>query len=377
MATTKTIVFSDIILGHYLEYVHHIYMGALEHKDEEFIFVVPEQFLEHKSKYEWPKADNISIEYLSADECQYCLPPSPLKAAWRKSKLIRTKCKKHKADRVILTNLSAAIPFLPFFLPYGVKAQGVQYRIYRYGNLSGIRLFLEKVRYQIMARHSQIASVMILNDQESADYFNKVYHTHKFKFLSDPVPEVDESQLEDLREDLGIPKENKIFLLFGALNFRKGVFETIEALRLLDPQASKTTTMIFAGWVQDPIKERFYQEIKELQSGAQVVVIDRFCPYEELYNLCYTTDVILAPYFNPDMSSGVIGYAAKFKKPVIGTGLGLLGNLIRQNGLGLTIDNVSGVSISTAMSSAIDITESSYASINTSKNFSKIITSHE
>lgn len=373
----KTIVFSDIILGHYLEYAHHIYMGALEHKDEEFIFVIPEQFQEHKDKYDWPEADNISFEYLSAEECQYCLPPSPLKAAWRKSKLIRVKCKKHKADRVILTNLSAAIPFLPFFLPCGVKAQGVQYRIYRYGNQKGIRLFLEKVRFQIMARHSQIASVLILNDQESADYFNKVYHTHKFKFLPDPVPEVDESQLKNLREELGIPKENKIFLLFGALNFRKGVFETIEALRLLDSEVAKATTMVFAGWVQDPIKERFYKEIKNLKSEVQVVVIDRFCPYEELYNLCYTTDVILAPYFNPDMSSGVIGYAAKFCKPVIGTGLGLLGKLIKNNNLGITINKVSGNSISNAVAAVPKWNGSGYASINTAKNFSKIITSHE
>ena len=267
-----TIVFSDIILGHYLEYAHHIYMGALEHKDEEFIFVIPGQFQEHKDKYVWPETDNISFDYLTADECQYCLPPSPLKAAWRKSKLIRAKCKKHSADRVILINLSSAIPFLAFFLPHGVKAQGVQYRIYRYGNQKGIRMLLEKMRYQIMARHSQIASVMILNDQESAEYFNNVYHTHKFKFLPDPVPEVDESQLKDLRKELGIPQANKIFLLFGALNFRKGVFKTLDALRRLDLEVAKTITMVFAGWVQDPIKERFYKEIKDLKSNVQVVL---------------------------------------------------------------------------------------------------------
>lgn len=373
----KTIVFSDIILGHYLEYVHHIYMGALEHKDEEFILVIPEQFLEHKSKYEWPKADNISFEYLSAGECQYCLPPSPLKAAWRKSKLIRTKCKKYKADRVILTNLSAAIPFLPFFLPNGVKAQGVQYRIYRYGNQKGIRLFLEKVRYQIMARHSQIASVMILNDQESADYFNKVYRTHKFKFLPDPVPEVDKSLLKDLREELGIPKENKVFLLFGALSSRKGVFEVLEALQLLDEETAHRTTTVFAGMIHKSIKERFFSFVNRIDNGVQVIVFDRFCSYEELYNLCHTTDVILAPYFNPDMSSGVIGYAAKFNKTVIGTGAGLLGNLISKNNLGITIYEVSGKSIADAIASVPDWTGSQYASINTAKNFSKKMLSHE
>lgn len=373
----KTIVFSDIILGHYLEYVHHIYMGALEHKDEEFIFVIPEQFLEHKDKYEWPEADNISFEYLSADECQYCLPPSPLKAAWRKSKLIRTKCKKHRADRVILTNLSATIPFLPFLLPHGVKAKGVQYRIYRYGSQKGIRLLFEKMRYQIMARHSQIASVMILNDRESADYFNKVYHTHKFMFLPDPVPEVDESQLKDLREELAIPKENKVFLLFGALSSRKGVFEVLEALQLLDKEPAHRTTMVFAGMIHKSIKERFFSFVNRINNGVQVIVFDRFCSYEELYNLCHTCNFILATYFNPDMSSGVIGYAAKFNKTVIGTGAGLLGNLISKNNLGITINEVSGKSIADAIASVPDWTGSQYASINTAKNFSKIMLSHE
>ena len=56
-------------------------------------------------------------------------------------------------------------------------------------------------------------------------------------------------------------------------------------------------------------------------------------------------DVILTPYKRINTSSGAIGYAAQFKKPVIATGGGLLGKLVNKYHLGVLISDVSGESI--------------------------------
>jgi len=49
---------------------------------------------------------------------------------------------------------------------------------------------------------------------------------------------------------------------------------------------------------------------------------------------CEQADVLLMPYTRPEYSSGILALAAKTCTPVIGPDAGLLGRLIRQNGLG-------------------------------------------
>ena len=51
------------------------------------------------------------------------------------------------------------------------------------------------------------------------------------------------------------------------------------------------------------------------------------------------------PYQFTNLSSGVLGYAAVFDKPVIGPDGGLIGNLIKENNLGVTISDVSPLGI--------------------------------
>jgi hypothetical protein len=51
------------------------------------------------------------------------------------------------------------------------------------------------------------------------------------------------------------------------------------------------------------------------------------------------------PYTQSYRSSGAIGYASLFGKPVLGPSSGLIGRLIEENNLGITIDTIDGVHI--------------------------------
>lgn len=364
----KIVVFSDIILGHYLEYIHHIYIGALNRSHIEFIFVIPKHFLDVKDIYSWPESNNISFYFISKEDNEKCLHSKPLKAALNKSLYIKKICREINPDRIILLNLSAAIPFLPFLLPSGTKASGIQYRIYRYNSISGVRLFLEKVRYMVMALHNKVEKVFILNDNDSSQYFNITYKTKKFHFLPDPVPNFDHSQLRNLRDLYNIPKENKIFLLFGALAERKGVMLTLDAVDSMTPEQQSNVTLIFAGIIGNSIRDKYYKRINE-NIGYQVITIDKFCSYDLLFNLCYTSDVILAPYYNPSQSSGVIGYAASFNKPLIGTSAGLLGKIINKYQLGIALTCLDKDELKNAMLSNIICNGKQYTFDNSIDNF--------
>ena len=50
----KYMIFETCLTGHRLEYIHHIYMGAVDRKDEYYSFILPEQFQDIKKNLVWP-----------------------------------------------------------------------------------------------------------------------------------------------------------------------------------------------------------------------------------------------------------------------------------------------------------------------------------
>lgn len=100
-------------------------------------------------------------------------------------------------------------------------------------------------------------------------------------------------------------------------------------------------SFIFAGIVIDKIRKEYQQLLNECrQKGADIMTVNRYCSFDYLHSLCHTADCLLIPYLFPDLSSGVIGYGAIHGVPVIGPGQGLIGELIRDNDLGITIDEI-------------------------------------
>ena len=121
---------------------------------------------------------------------------------------------------------------------------------------------------------------------------------------------------------------------------RKGTLTILKAIIEAKQEKIKDSVFVFAGRVDHAIKDEFYDLIKIARQKCEIKVYDEFCENDFLYNLCYTCDFILIPYSNTCQSSGVIGYASFFEKPVIGPSKGLLGNLIKDNNLGLAIDDL-------------------------------------
>ena len=253
------------------------------------------------------------------------------------------------------------MPFLPFYLPSGTKASGIIYSIPLYKTMqSKVQNVKDEIIYKLFASKKSIKNVFILNDPKSAEYYNKKYNTDKFLHLTDPIPEIDMSQVRDLREELGIPQENNVYLQFGSMDSRKNTLNILRAIKLMSPREQESKTFVFMGKLYDNIRDEFNSLIEELKEKVQIIVKEGFVPYEFLNSMCYTADIILTIYTNVEMSSGTIGYAAYFEKPVIGPSAGLLGNLIKDNNLGLTIDQVSPETIKDALLVDIKPQENNY-----------------
>lgn len=336
----KTLIFETSVLGHHLEYLHHYYMGALSHKEEKYIIMVPKEFLKVQDKYEWPKANHITFEYLRPEDELLLKEHNFYKLGWNVSKILNKAVRSRGFDKVILTMLMQFIPFIIFLLPRKVLVRGIMYKIYLYeeSKMSWMRLVAEKFRFWLAVHSTVIEKIFVLNDMDSVWKFNCIYKTDKFRFLPDPVPEVNMRKVLDMRKDLNIPCSDTIYLHFGSLDRRKGTIDILKAIMTSTRQEMSGKTFIFAGKQKECLKKEFLPLLEEAKVKANILVFDEFCSYEFLNNLCFTCDVILMPYYLTNLSSGLLGYAAFFGKSVIGPNNGLIGSLIKKFQLGQTID---------------------------------------
>lgn len=334
----RTLIFDSSVNGHHLEYLHHYYMEAIKHSDEEYVIMVPQDFEDVRCEYEWPICNNIRFEYISKEDENLLKETNFYKLGWNTSKILQRAVKEIKPDKVLLTMLMQFIPFIIILLPTNVRVRGIMYKIYLYEEqrMGRIRLLAEKLRFWLAARSRKIEKIYVLNDEESAKEFNQLYKTDKFHSLSDPVPEVDFSKLKSVRTELGISNYERLFLHFGSLDGRKGTLDILKSIITSKEGELNNTCFVFAGRINQATRETFYELLSIAKTKAKILVFDKFCSFDFLCNLCYSCDVILMPYHLTSLSSGVFGYAAVFNKPVIGPDNGLIGKLIQKYELGIT-----------------------------------------
>jgi len=334
----KTIIFDTAVMGHHLEYIHHLYDSARRKIDERFLIVVPERFLDLKSRFEWVNAPNIEFAFLTDEEVKKCSSKGYFQSAFHKSRILRKYVLGFHADNVFLITLVHFLPFLPLMLPADTRISGIIYRIfvYEWKNLPFFKKIKDVLETFIMVHSDKIKFLFLLNDNSAVCYYNKVYKTDKFRFLPDPIV-TSLYTPKNIRHKYNIGNDKKVFFHFGVMNHRKGSLMILEAIELLSVEELKGMAFIFAGKIDKDIHDEFYLKYDELLYKATIIIIEGFCSYELLTDLCYSSDCVLTPYSNSSFSSGVLGYAASLNKPVIGPENGLLGKLIKRNCLGLTL----------------------------------------
>ena len=347
----KRMLFEYDLKGHRLEYIHHIYMEMLNHMDDEFVIVVPKDFENKRELYSWPHSPNISFRIIDDSIIKDHL--GLLSNAAHYSKALRKYALEEKVDSVFLISLMAFIPALVFFIPSRIRVSGIIYRIYLYEWKITTRLNRVKnvLKYLCIRYAPCLKTVFILNDSSAVSKLNHLYHTDKFKYLTDPFNVIDYHP-KSIREELGARKGDMVFLHFGGLDQRKGTLEILKAIQILSSDILAKSVFVFAGKIYDSIFNDFNVLISSEPSNARIKVYNGYCSNEFIFNLCYSCDYILIPYHNSSQSSGLLGYSAFFMKPVIGPSDGLIGKLIRKNHLGIRLENAKYETIARSISCA-------------------------
>lgn len=336
-------IFTNVIYGHHLEYIHHIYEMAIADEKNEYVFILPHNFLDVKDCFKWEKKGRVDWCLFEDDlgrqtESLF----SQIVSSFRICSLLRHYISQYKCDVLYVNTLMGLLPIAPFVLGLRkCKVFGVIYKIYLYdAKGSVISDAINRFKYTLFSKCSLFSKVLILNDSDSARNLNNIYSTNKFEYLPDPFAKLSVKATIDIRKKYNIDSDKVIFAHIGALSVNKSTIEILTSLRHLNDEVKKHYVFIFAGVVHDEIKKEFYQLLESLHSSIQIIVEDRFCTYEEIASFCVSSNALLLPYKRTSQSSGIIGYASQFGCPVIATSKGLLGKLVKQYNLGILIDDI-------------------------------------
>lgn len=346
----RIIVFTHNIGGHHLEYIHHVHSMAIKDKDNQYVFVLPRKFDEIKDNLKWEHPDNIVFElfdykYGASEVTLWTL----IRDSYSVSRLLRDFSLKYGADFIYCNEIIVTFPFAPLLIPRRTKLIGIVYKLYLYqdGSEPILKKTIERMKFWLMSVSGVYKRLLVLNDESGAKRLNELWHTKKFVQIPDPFVNISLEGTYDLRAKFGINGDKVLFAHFGAMNDNKGTLEIAHSLLELSEDEKKKYSFFFAGKMADNIKPEFYEIIERLKQKGEleINIVDEYCSYSFFASLCMACNAILTPYRRTAQSSGLIGYASQFGKPVIAPSKGLLGNLVEKYKLGVLMHDCSPKSL--------------------------------
>lgn len=203
------------------------------------------------------------------------------------------------------------------------------------------RAWRQKILLLAVLRNSKLEKLFCL-DPFVVPLVNQWLIRPKAIHLADPVEvtSIEASDILKLRIDLGIKSDRKIFLIFGLLSGRKGIYQVLEALQNLPSEITRQITLLLVGKIADTesVKITSMVEKVKITSHVQIVTQYEFVSDQDVHKYFQLADVVLAIYQKHVGMSGILLQAAAANKPVISSDYGLMGQIAKTYNRGLIID---------------------------------------
>jgi glycosyltransferase involved in cell wall biosynthesis len=385
----KILIFDVEITGHHPEYISHLVSHISESgcNGHSYFFVVHPDFCNRFPEITGQIAKSeITFVTISKNELNsiYVTRKNSLKQFISPFKIYAL-LKKYANS--IKPELSILMYFNYFLIPLiikrpGFKVTGILFspflRIQHRNNFfSTFNYFRKQILTYLYTRNNAVQQVFILNDQTVVETLNKQYKKEVFKYLPDPVPEIEEENI-DIKRSYKIEYFKKIYLHFGSLRDSKSTIEIIQSFNLLPETAQKKCCLILAGQPYNDVFEKRIEQVISQLNGVSIIYIKKFVSKGFMKSLFNQSDLILMPYKNALASSGVIGHAIASGKPVIATKQGLIGEILSNNWKGELIDEIKPETIAKAIEISIEknypeIENSRFLDEHTPANFARTI----
>lgn len=166
-----------------------------------------------------------------------------------------------------------------------------------------------------------------------------IYHPHYAEYMP---PRKDKIQV---RENLGLPRDGEVQLIFGQIRSYKGI---VEYARAFSQSGRLSSCLVIAGKVIDPIVGKEISDI--CRADGRIILIDRHSTDEELVSLISAADICVLPYsrlFNSGAAILAVSLGCALLAPRSGTVVDLESHLgseqIKAFSPPITPDQVDGI----------------------------------
>lgn len=188
-----------------------------------------------------------------------------------------------------------------------------------------------------MMLNSNIKQIFILNDHKSVLELNKKFRTTKFTMLVDPLIKRNFVK-KDFRKDFDIRNDEVVFLSLGGVSHRKNLHNILQAFNLLSDNLLSKVRLMISGKIHDVEYLHSLQSILTSKISEKIIFLNHYIEIDEFESLIFFSDAIFTVYVNFYSSSGVVGNASKHHKPVIASNTGVIGHIVNEFSLGVTVD---------------------------------------
>ncbi len=352
-------IFESSFSGHRIEYIYHVCEYIRKNDIKDVLVFGPSSFYEELQKrFDIPKTKEYNFfNPLSQENLNSLSRYKRFRQGYVTFKILKRIQRSFGINEFFLLSYEFVFDMIPL-VKTTFKLSGIKYHInddivYRRKYSKKLKSRVKQFLFFKSLANPCTKKLYLLNNISLVSSLNKDYQSSKVENLTDPVLDL-KSFFNSVKtkETKGLTK----FVHIGLLSERKGTEELILALKNIPSSYRDKFEIIIAGKADEPYFELLQDKADLIQNETgftNLTLLNKFLTYNELNDYFNSADFIILPYKLTEMSSGIVGHAINYNKPLIVPDTGFYKQLIEQHQVGFSM--TTGINgISKAIIRAID-----------------------
>lgn len=389
-APKNILIFEPDASGHHSGYLYHLVINFLQndYSYKLIVLVSPDFFEKHHQILQKTISPRVQwVKFSDTEFMEWQTPKSVFKRSVFEWKLFCQYAKQYNAvlaffmyiDYLQLAILTQSPPPCPI--------SGILFRptIVNYAATSWkekLNYWRKNITLKYFVKNKSVDSLFNL-DAYATQFIAQNWQTDKVKFLPDPVQVYPSKRTPaEIKKTLGIEENRKVFLIFGYLDSRKGISEVMEAIGAISREKSQKGCLLIVGPWEENERKLFEIQLPKIKQHTdfQIIIKDTFIKDEDIQQFFNATDFALALYHKHFGMSAIMVRAATAQKPLIAHNFGLMGRIVCENELGITITDDLKEKMEMLLENENQIGNKdkmkAFADLNQAENYAKVILDH-
>ena len=365
----KTLIFEPYGSGHHREYLENIIRCLPVNGACEVHIVTTPLFKSHFQTIKSTAGKSIRLSYLKDGDVDFIQREKSRLAKGRMQlELMNKYICEIKPVNVLMMDMNFSIISLgKFTFGRDVSLKGILFNAFippcRVKNkIRKILIRLTNIRKLLqlkwLLQNKVLSQIYLINDEPVAATLNRIFSAKPvFKSIPDPIPA---GSPTNFTRDSELRSNVFSFVLAGSMGPRKSCIEVLDALQQLSNPHNRLIELKITGKFDSKAEAylrkviKVAHELQEKRKDIRVTMDNRFLGTGEFSDSIKRSDCVLIPYKGFYASSGMIGHACRYKKPVISCEEGRVGEIVADMGIGVCVNPKKVVEVTRAMSSVLE-----------------------